>query len=173
MTWLVWRQYRAQAAIAAVLLGGFAAVLLITGLQMASQWHAFLSQCAAHDACGAFGGLNLGNQLGHDFFILSVMVPALLGLLWGAPLVAHEFETGTNVYAWTQGITRTHWLIAKAGWLLLASAVWGGAVSALVTWWSGPRNAAFQDQFQFNYFDRQGIVPIGYVTFAVVRHRDA
>ena len=54
----------------------------------------------------------------------------------------------------------------KAGWLLLAAAVWGGAIAALVTWWSGPRNALFGDAFQPNYFDLQGIVPVGYAVFA-------
>jgi len=170
VTWPVWRQYRWSAAIAAALLAGFAGVLLFTWLQMASRWHTFLTVtgCAAAGTCGTHGpgGLTIDSQLGHDFFILSVMVPALLGFLWGAPLVAHEFETGTNTFAWTQSLTRTRWLIAKAGWVLLASAVWGGAVAALVTWWSGPVNAAFQDQFQFNYFDRQGIVPAGYAVFA-------
>lgn len=169
MTFVVWRQYRLQALIAAALLAAFAAVLVVTGLQMASQWHSVLLACTASGTCGHAGRpgqLSLGSQLGHDFFVLSIMAPILIGLMWGPSLVAHEFETSTANFAWTQSITRTHWLAAKAGWLLIASAVWGGAVSALVTWWSGPDNAAFQDAFQFNYFDRQGIVPIGYAVFA-------
>ena len=47
MTWLVWRQYRVQAAIAAGLLAAFAVVLLVTGVQMASQWHSALIACTA------------------------------------------------------------------------------------------------------------------------------
>ena len=39
MTWLVWRQYRAQAAIASVLLAALAAVIVLDGLQIASRWH--------------------------------------------------------------------------------------------------------------------------------------
>ena len=45
--------------------------------------------------------------------------------------------------------------------LLLSAAVWGGAVSALITWWSGPDNAQRANAFQPNYFDTQGIVPSG------------
>jgi hypothetical protein len=86
--------------------------------------------------------------------------------MWGAPLVAHELETGTVNFAWAQSITKTRWLTVKAGWLLLAAAIWGGTVAALVTWWSGPHNALYSDQFQPNYFDQQGIVPIGYAVFA-------
>jgi len=166
MTWLVWRQYRWQAAIAALLLAVFAAILIATGLQMASQWHSVMVTCPQSSRSGACASLSLGNQVGHDLVVLSLMVPAVAGFLWGAPLVAHELETGTVNYAWAQSITKTRWLLVKAGWLLLAAAVWGGAVAALITWWSGPRNAFYQEQFQPNYFDQQGIVPIGYAVFA-------
>ena len=37
MTWLVWRQYRDQATSPPPLLAAFAVLLLVTGLQMASQ----------------------------------------------------------------------------------------------------------------------------------------
>jgi hypothetical protein len=66
-----------------------------------------------------------------------------------------------------QSITRKRWLAVKTGWVLLAAALWGGAVSALVTWWSGPDNALQLDAFQANRFDLQGIVPVGYALFAV------
>jgi hypothetical protein len=163
MTWLVWRQYRWQAAIAALLLAAFAAVLIATGLQMASQWHSLLTTCSTSSACSA---VSLGSAVGHDLVVLSLAVPVILGFLWGAPLVAHELETGTVNFAWAQTVTKTRWLTVKAGWLLLAAAVWGGAVAALVTWWSSPRNAFYSEQFQPNYFDQQGIVPIGYAVFA-------
>ena len=163
MTWLVWRQYRWQAAIAALLLAAFAAVLIVTGLQMASQWHSLLTTCTNSSACGT---VSLGSTLGQDLVVLSLAVPVILGFLWGAPLVAHELETGTVNFAWTQTVTKTRWLTVKAGWLLLAAAIWGGAVAALVTWWYSPHNALYSDQFQPNYFDQQGIVPIGYAVFA-------
>ncbi|WP_300608460.1 hypothetical protein [Trebonia sp.] len=168
MTWLVWRQYRLQAAIAALVLAAFAAIMLITGFQMAAQWHTMLASCTASGTCGTLqiGGAPLGSVLGHDFAILSMLAPALFGALVGAPLVARELETRTTDFVWAQSITRTHWLAAKIGWLLLAAAVWGGVISALVTWWSGPRNAAFANAFQPNYFDQQGLVPVGYSVFA-------
>jgi len=168
MTWLTWRQYRLQALIGAVVLAAFAAVMLVTGFQMAAQWHTILAGCTASGTCGTLqqGSVSLGGVLGHDFAILSMLAPVLFGVLVGAPLVAHEFEARTSDFAWAQSITRIHWLAVKVGWLLLAAAVWGGVIAALVTWWSGPRNAAFADAFQVNYFDQQGIVPIGYSVFA-------
>jgi hypothetical protein len=168
MTWLTWRQYRAQAAVAALVLAAFATVLLVTGFELAAQWHTLLASCTASRTCGNLheGGTPLSNPLGWDFAVLSLMAPALFGVLVGAPLVAHELETRTSDFAWAQSITRTHWLAVKVGWVLLAAAVWGGAIAALVTWWSGPRNAAFANAFQANYFDQQGLVPVAYSVFA-------
>src|ERR1039457_3820988 len=76
-------------------------------------------------------------------------------------------RTGTSQFAWMQSVTRRHWLTVKTGWILLAAAAWGGAVSALVTWWSGPENALNQQSFNPGQFDIQGIVPVGYALFAV------
>ncbi len=168
MTWLTWRQYRLQALIAALVLAVFAAVMLVTGFQMAAQWHTLLASCTSSGTCGNLhqGATALGSVLGHDFAIISMMAPALFGALVGAPLVAREFEARTSDFAWAQSVTRTRWLAVRIGWLLLAAAVWGGVISALVTWWSGPRNAAFANAFQANYFDQQGLVPAGYAAFA-------
>jgi hypothetical protein len=143
-------------------------VLLVTGFQLAAQWHTLLASCTASRTCASLqeGGTSLGSVLGHDFAILSMLAPVLFGVLVGAPLVAHEFEARTSDFAWAQSITRTHWLAVKVGWVLLAAAAWGGAIAVLVTWWSGPRNAAFADAFQANYFDQQGLVPVAYSVFA-------
>ena len=168
MSWLVWRQYRVQAAIAGGLLAAFALVLLVTGVQMASQWRSVLSACTADHSCSSLvNSLSLGNHAAYDLTFLTLIVPAVIGLLIGAPAVAGEAETGTSNFAWTQSVTRGRWLMAKAGWLLLAAAVWGGCIAALVTWWSGPRNALYGNAFQPNDFDLQGVVPVAYALFGM------
>ena len=170
MSVLVWRLYRAQAAIAAVLLTAFAAVLVITGLSMASQWHTMLLGCTASGTCGDLGAtVSLGGSVaGHDLVLLSLAAPVLFGMLVGAPLLAYEFEARTTDFAWAQSVTRKRWLLVKIGWTLLAAAAWGGAIAALVTWWSGPRNALLQNAFQPTTFDLQGLVPVGYAVFATM-----
>jgi hypothetical protein len=168
MTWLVWRQYRMQAAIAGGLLVAFAVLLLVTGAQMASQWHSVLSACTADHSCSSLvNSLSLGNHAVYDLTIFSLAVPGVIGLLVGAPAVAAEVETGSSNFAWTQSVTRGRWLMAKVGWLLLGAAVWGGCVAALVTWWSGPRNALYGNALQPNDFDMQGVVPVAYALFAM------
>jgi hypothetical protein len=166
MTLLVWRQYRAQVAIAAVLIAAAAAIILADGLQIASHWRSILITCSGNSAC-VHQQAPLVNGVVSDLPYLCLLAPVVLGMLCGAPLVAHELEARTIDFAWTQSVTRTRWLTVKAGWLLLAAAACGGALAALVTWWSGPVNAQSAGAFAPGQFDTQGIVPIGYAVFAM------
>jgi hypothetical protein len=169
MTWVTWQQYRYQAAFAAALLAALAVVLLLTGLHAASVWHSDLAQCAKDGSCASLVGsnLSLGSPTIGFLVVATSAVPVLPGLFWGAPMVASELETGTNQFAWTQSVTRRRWLAVSAGWLLVGAAVLAGAVSAVVTWWSGPDNALTADAFQVNRFDVTDIVPVGYAIFAM------
>jgi hypothetical protein len=164
MTWVTWRQYRFQGALAAALLAALAVVLLISGLHAAQVWHAALAGCRTDHGCG---NPSLSGPILTTLIVATSAVPLLPGLFWGAPMVAHELETGTNQFAWTQSITRRRWLAVRAAWLLLAAAVLAGAVSALVTWWSGPNNALTLDGFEANRFDITDIVPVSYAIFAM------
>ena len=88
---------------------------------------------------------------------------------WGAPLLAREFEDGTHSLVWTQGVTRRRWLIRTVTWAVLASAVWAGAMAALVTWWRLPESALDVPYGRFGpgLFDIQSIVPVASSVFAV------
>jgi hypothetical protein len=164
MTWVTWRQYRYQGALAAALLAALAVVLLITGLHEAQVWHAALAACGTVHGCGS---PSLSNPALMTLVVATSAVPLLPGLFWGAPTVAHELESGTNQFAWTQSITKRRWLAVRAAWLLLAAAVLAGVVSALVTWWLGPNHALTADAFEANRFDITNIVPVGYAIFAM------
>jgi hypothetical protein len=169
MTWVTWRQYRYQGALAAALFAALTFVLLATGLHAAHVWHSALARCAKNATCSGLSGsgLSLSSPTFLTLVVATAAVPLLPGLFWGAPMVAGELEAGTHQFAWTQSITRRRWLAVRAGWLLLAAAVLAGAVSAVVTWWSGPDNALNADAFQVNRFDITGIVPVGYAVFAM------
>jgi hypothetical protein len=169
MTWVTWRQYRYQGALAAGLFAALAVLLLFTGLHAAWVWHSALAGCVKDDSCASLvgSGLSLGNPAVLATVVATSAVPLLPGLFWGTPMVAAELETGTNQFAWTQSITKRRWLAVRAGWLLLGAAVLAGAVSAIVTWWSGPENALTADAFQVNRFDVTDIVPVGYAIFAM------
>ncbi len=64
------------------------------------------------------------------------VVPALIGVFWGAPLIARELETGTHRLAWNQSVTRTRWLATKLVIVGAAAAVTVGLLSWAVTSWA-------------------------------------
>jgi hypothetical protein len=167
MTWLTWRQHRIQLYIAAALLAAFAVVIVITGQSIASQYRSATASCAAGHGCVHLGGLFMGSHVTGFLVIATLAAPLLVGMFWGAPLVAAELDTGTARFAWMQSVTRERWLWVKAGWLLVAAAIWGGAISALVTWWYGPAKTLGLNQFDPGHFDLMGIVPIAYALFAM------
>jgi hypothetical protein len=167
MTWLVWRQHRVQFCLGAALLAAFAVLIVITGIQVADQFHAAQAACAAGQGCQNLGGLFMGSHVIGFLVISTLGAPVLVGLFLGAPLLSAEFEAGTTQFAWMQSVTRRRWLTVKVGWMLLAAAVWGGVISALVTWWSGPDNAQQLDAFKPGRFDLMGTVPVAYALFAM------
>ena len=66
------------------------------------------------------------------------MVPALIGAFAAAPILARELETGTFRYAWTQGMGRTRWTLAKLVPLAVTVAAAAGAFSVLFYWYFKP-----------------------------------
>ena len=165
MNQLIWRLHRSQAFFATGALAVFVVLLLVTGVVMADDYHRFLATCALTQSCSnGQGQLYSGDGAIFDIVNLTIVVPLLFGLFWGAPLVAKELEDGTHNLVWTQGVTRRHWLSSNVLWCLTAAAVWGAAISVLVMWWRGPENALGS---RFDAFDQQGIAPIAYALFAV------
>ena len=91
----------------------------------------------------------------------------MLGVFLGATLIARETEHATNVLAWTQTVTRRHWLYSKVATVLGATLVISVAVSALVTWWSSTTNSLNGDRFHGAQFDTQNIAPVAFALFGV------
>ena len=107
MNQLVWRLHRNQVYFAVAGFFVLTVLLIITGLRMANDYHAFLRTCAATQSCADGGGqLFSGDGAIMDVVNLTIAAPLLLGLFWGAPLVAKDFEDGSHNLVWTQGVTR-------------------------------------------------------------------
>ena len=165
MNFFVWRLHRHQAYWAVAALALVAVLLLVTGATMAHDYHAFFASCRATQNCSEAGRvLFRGDGAIIDLVNATVIVPLLFGLFWAAPLVAKEYEDGTQNMAWTQGVTRRHWLSVNVIWVFVAAVVWAASLTLLVSWWRTPENAL---SGRFDAFDIQGIVPVAYAIFAV------
>jgi hypothetical protein len=97
--------------------------------------------------------------------LLVLAVPALLGAFWGAPLVARELETRTNLLAWTQSVTRSRWFLVKFAVAGAASMITAGLLTLMVTWWASPHDRL--TDAPYSVFDHRDIVPMAYALFAV------
>ena len=153
-----WLQFRTQAAAAAAALAIAAIALAITGPHLAHLYAG--SGTATCQARGICPGVNTGKFLG----LAVIAVPGIIGLFWGAPLVARELETHSCRLAWTQGITRTRWLAVKLAVVGLASMAAAGAASLMVTWWAGPIDSATANQWPV--LSQRDIIPAGSAAFA-------
>ncbi len=122
MMWLTWRQFRWQAVTAAAVLAVLAIALGATGSGLSTRFdQAGLSAC--HAACSSLASNFIrrpqaARPYAALFFgcvVLMYLAPALMGIFWGAPLIAREFEAGTHRLAWNQSITRARWTAVKLG----------------------------------------------------------
>jgi hypothetical protein len=167
MLWASVRQFRAQAIVAAAALGALAVLIVLVGLHVWDDFDHNVASCAHSTDCAA-ASTNFVNTFSEMWTWLNglmLVVPGLVGVFWGAPLVARELETGTFRLAWTQSISRARWTIVKLGLLGLAAMVVAGLCSLLVTWWSSPLDFAGAAG-PFANFDARDIAPIGYAAFA-------
>ena len=138
MAWVTWRQHRAALGGVAVFLGALAVWLWIAGLQL---HHAYAAATACHPASPACADLitrfnSMNNYLAGGYVLQAV--PALIGAFAGAPVLARELETGTFRFAWTQGIGRWRWTLAKLVLLAVALTAAAGAFSQVFTWFFRP-----------------------------------
>jgi hypothetical protein len=161
-----WLQSRTQTAVAGCALAIVAVVLAITGPHLVHLYDISVAGCATHADCPAVTALFLrtDSSLRTWLDVLAVVIPGIIGIFWGAPLVARELESGTFRLAWTQSVTRTRWLAVKLGVIGLASMAVAGLLSLMVTWWASPLDQAALNPF--GTFDQRDIVPIGYAAFA-------
>jgi hypothetical protein len=184
MIWLTWRQFRVQALTAAAVLVAVAILLGATGPHLASRYAAsglggcqggtcagvastFLTQLAATRAYPFVYSLGL---------VLILAVPALLGVFWGAPLIARELEAGTYRLAWNQSITRNRWLTVKLALTGVAAMAVTEALSLMHAWWAEPISKAIAaggsdgvfsgTRFSWLTYASYGITPLGYAAFA-------
>ena len=184
MIWLTWRQFRVQALTAAAALAAFAILLAATGPHLASLYAASaITSCHGGSCVTAPVAFLNRLQATSPFPVVYLLgiglvlaAPAILGIFWGAPLIARELETRTFTLTWNQSITRTRWLVVKLALTGLAAMAVTEALSLMYAWWADPIGKATGlgastsvfsgGRFSSLIFATHGITPLGYAAFA-------
>jgi len=172
MIWFTWRQFRTQTWITVGLLVALGVLLIITGRSIADAYAAANVAACSGDCTSAVDNFLYEARKGTNGIVYSLatavmyVVPALIGIFWGAPMIARELETGTHRLAWNQSVTRTRWLAAKIVIVGAAAAATTGLLSWAVTSWANRIDAAAGNRITPEVYGARGIVPIGYALFA-------
>jgi len=175
-------QFRIQAITTAVILAAFAVLLAATGPHLAGLYAADgLGSCHVSGCLSPasyFTGSLARSPYGVLFLLstgIILLAPAVIGMFWGAPLIARELETGTATMAWNQSVTRTRWLAVKLAVGGLTAMAVTEALCLMQTWWAAPISQAVADgsgsgvaQSRFSQlnFATHGVTPLGYAAFA-------
>ncbi len=154
MTWVAWRVQRSQLLATVGVLLALATWLLVTGLVMGH------SQTWKYWTDG-------------DIYVLYVL-PGVLGLSLGVPLIAGESSLGTDRLAWTQSTTRMRWLATRLFVDGVIIVVFGAVLTLITQWWTGTVAISASTQsggfsgihVQPEAFDITGLVVVGYTLFA-------
>ncbi len=164
MWWLSWRQHRAGALAGSALLVVLAALLIVTGGSMHGAYHtdgiaaclpgrtgrtpAAGCQSLVDSFTARFTGLN-------DLLPWLVIVPALVGMFYGATLIGREYDLGTWKLVWTQDISRRRWFLIRLAIPAAVVLVLAATFTALFVWWRQPLDAV-QGRFDPTAFDLAG-----------------
>ena len=170
MIWVGWRRQRTEALIAAAILAALAALIIPTGIEMASRYsHDGLAACAGHDTSFSCSSAINGFASQYDglnsLIAWFTLVPGLVGVLLAAPFVL-ELENGTYRLAWTQSITRRRWIVTKLGLAVGTALAAALALIVLMTWWHSPL-VRLEGRMDASVYDAEGIVVLGYTLFAL------
>ncbi len=137
VSWRLQRSGLLALALAALV---FTVVMIDTGLRVRSG----AAGLARHhctpgspsELCGTLNSYLVPNsRLGP--YTLSLL-PAIAGVVLGAPLFAREFETGTARFALTQGISRARWILGRLALPALVAGLLGCWLGLVAQWWTGP-----------------------------------
>jgi hypothetical protein len=165
MNWLVWRQHRAAfwtllaAAAAGVLLIAYEHAQLMSYLDT-QGWPHLKDGWGQHLDTNVMNKLSLGLEL----------VPVVIGVFLGAPLLANDLETGTAKLVNTQSTSRVRWLVTKLGMAVVVVVLCTTAISVAFGWWWAPLKGltAGPTWDDATVFDNTGPVPVALTLFTVV-----
>lgn len=168
-----WRQQRAAlitllAASAALALATVAGELAIRGTY--ARYAA--DDCVRdliHASCPTIANTFAASTDGFTALVIALHVlPILVGVFVGAPLISRELESGSFRFTWTQDIGRTRYVLTTVTLLAAAVAAVTGALGGLLGWYAHPFDVAgVESRWQSGLFDMTALTLPAWTLFAL------
>jgi hypothetical protein len=176
--WLMWRQSRWLMLVAAVAVLALGAVL---------GYSAYCLRSVSGDACGSGRtGVSVISvscdhyiraELAHTNDYLTyvqrglTLLPLLVGMFVGAPLLTREYERRTQLLAWTQSVSPVRWLAVRLGWTAAVVTLGAAGLNALSDWfWRDyvlPGHIVIGVPYATTTYASIGVMPVVYSLYAL------
>ncbi|MFI0908149.1 ABC transporter permease [Streptomyces sioyaensis] len=173
LVWLVWRQHRlALGVLLTAAVGGTVWCAVLRGRMAGFIDAHHIAGCSQISLVARCSGTQDAVQAFRDAYGSSlrlaeaglVLLPALIGLFLGAPLIARELEAGTHQLVLTQSVGPVRWLAAKvalpAAIVLAATTLLSAAFAWL--WQVGGDEVSGSYWYSSLGFNSLGPVPVAY-----------
>lgn len=165
LAWVTWRRYRGALVAVVGALALVAAYLIVDGEQIRSSYSDYLACTPANSPACEFAWETFRDVHGPSGLVsvILVLLPGLVGVFAGTPILARELETGTFRFTWTQGVGRTRWALALLVPGALGVAVLLSGLGAVARWHDQPLvQAGVRPRMNPTSFWTTGLAPAGW-----------
>ncbi|QMU69244.1 hypothetical protein [Streptacidiphilus sp. P02-A3a] len=184
--WLAWRQNR-------WLVGTSAAVVALVAAVLGYQAHQIDAAAAGPlgTRCGPAGadpftdshgiGSTCGNYFNSELRFTSLsltlvqlgltVLPVLVGMFVGAPLLSREYERRTHLLVWSQSVSPTRWLAARLGAAVAVVGLATVALTGMSDWFwhdqAQPRGTLSDYRYDVLAYASSGLMPVAYSLYTL------
>ncbi|MFE3162645.1 transporter [Streptomyces sp. NPDC059224] len=141
--WLAWRQQRLPAGVGAAALAVTVAIAAYYRSDMLDALHSGL-----FDHCATGPLYCTRSDSGPPLLLdieplkylgaLNVVLPVVIGVFWGAPLLGRDRELGTHRMILAQGMSRGQWFASRFALAATTTTALSGLLAAVFAWWWRP-----------------------------------
>ena len=171
MARVTWLQHRATLIGLMVVYAACAVAILAGELGTHASYAGYVTHgCVAHPYLGPCQSFALGLKV--DPFSAMVItlhvLPVVIGVFVGAPLLSRELETGTFRFTWTQGIGRTRFLLTTLVFLAVFVTAAAFVLGILLNWYAHPFEViGIESRWQSGLFETTGLLLAAWTLFAL------
>jgi hypothetical protein len=168
-----WRQHRAALIILLAVSAALALATVAGELAIRALYARYVAGCVvppASDAnCGNVANTFAASTNGFTALVIALHVlPIVIGVFVGAPLISRELESGTFRFTWTQEIGRTRYVLTTIALLAVAAAAVTCALGALLGWYAHPFEVVGDEsRWQAGLFDTTALMLPAWTLFAL------